>query len=187
MRGIHRSQGPVTRSFDSFSLIRAWTNGRSNNRDAGELIRYHAHHDVTVMSHRTLTPIIGTRRNIYINISIWRAFVTRKKHMLISWAIRPDSKVHGANVGHIWATGPRWAPCWPHQPCYLGGHKYHDLTMMKGWGFLSVPAIIWIIVESYDYKHVDMGSSCGTSFKHSPDAGLVLVRYDHITPSERHW
>ena len=29
----------------------------------------------------------------------------------------PDSKVHGANMG---PTGPRWAPYWPHEPCYLG-------------------------------------------------------------------
>ena len=29
----------------------------------------------------------------------------------------PDSKVHGANMG---PTGPRWAPCWPHELCYLG-------------------------------------------------------------------
>ena len=24
---------------------------------------------------------------------------------------------HGA---HLWTTGPRWAPCWPHELCYLG-------------------------------------------------------------------
>ena len=29
-----------------------------------------------------------------------------------------DSKVHGAIMG---PTGPRWAPCWPHELCYLGG------------------------------------------------------------------
>ena len=29
----------------------------------------------------------------------------------------PDSKVHGAHLG---PTGPRWAPCWPHELCYLG-------------------------------------------------------------------
>ena len=28
----------------------------------------------------------------------------------------PDSKVHGA---HLRPTGPRWAPYWPHEPCYL--------------------------------------------------------------------
>ena len=25
---------------------------------------------------------------------------------------------HGAHLG---PTGPMWAPCWPHEPCYLGG------------------------------------------------------------------
>ena len=24
---------------------------------------------------------------------------------------------HGAHLGPV---GPRWAPCWPHEPCYLG-------------------------------------------------------------------
>ena len=31
----------------------------------------------------------------------------------------PDSKVHGANMG---PPGPRWAPCWPHELCYLGSY-----------------------------------------------------------------
>ena len=26
--------------------------------------------------------------------------------------------LHGAYLG---PTGPKWAPCWPHDPCYLGG------------------------------------------------------------------
>ena len=29
----------------------------------------------------------------------------------------PDSKVHGAHLGHV---GPRWAPWWPHESCYQG-------------------------------------------------------------------
>ena len=29
----------------------------------------------------------------------------------------PDSKVHGAHLGPV---GPRWAPWWPHKPCYQG-------------------------------------------------------------------
>ena len=37
------------------------------------------------------------------------------------WSSYPDSKVHGANMGPIWGpSGPRWAPCWPHELCYLG-------------------------------------------------------------------
>ena len=29
----------------------------------------------------------------------------------------PNTKVHGAHLGPV---GPRWAPCWPHEPCYQG-------------------------------------------------------------------
>ena len=43
----------------------------------------------------------------------------------------PDSKVHEAHLG---PTGPRWAPCWPHEPCY------HDIV--------SAAAILTIITTS---------------------------------------
>ena len=39
---------PVTRSFDAFFDLRL--NKRLNNREAGDLRRYRAHYDVTVMS-----------------------------------------------------------------------------------------------------------------------------------------
>ena len=32
----------------------------------------------------------------------------------------PDNKNHGANMGPV---SPRWAPCWPHEPCYQGYHS----------------------------------------------------------------
>ena len=54
--GIHRS--PVNsphkgqwRGTLMFSLICVWTNGWVNNREAGDLRRYRAHYDVTVMGH----------------------------------------------------------------------------------------------------------------------------------------
>ena len=42
-----------------------------------------------------------------------------EQQWLERWAIGniPDSKVHGAHLG---PTGPRWAPWWPHELCYLG-------------------------------------------------------------------
>ena len=52
--GIHRStvnspsQRPVTRAL-MISLFLAWTNGRVNNRDAGDLRRHRIHCDVIVM------------------------------------------------------------------------------------------------------------------------------------------
>ena len=31
-----------------------------------------------------------------------------------------DNKVHAANMGTTWGRqGPRWAPCWPHEFCFL--------------------------------------------------------------------
>ena len=56
VRGIHRS--PVNsphkgqwRGTLMFSLICVWINDWVNNREAGDLRRYRAHYDVTVMSH----------------------------------------------------------------------------------------------------------------------------------------
>ena len=48
VRGIHRSQRPVTRSFD-VSLICSWINSWVNSRDAGDLRRHRAHYDDTLM------------------------------------------------------------------------------------------------------------------------------------------
>ena len=44
---------PLTKASDAellmFSLICAWTSGRANNRDAGDMRRHRVHYDVTVM------------------------------------------------------------------------------------------------------------------------------------------
>ena len=42
----------------------------------------------------------------------------------------PESKVHGAIMG------PRWVPCWPHEPCYQG-----DFLLNKGPGYLFIDAV----------------------------------------------
>ena len=39
-----------------------------------------------------------------------------------SYSTYRDSKVHGANID-LGPTGPRWAPCGPREPCYLGKNK----------------------------------------------------------------
>ena len=54
VRGIHRSpvnspQKGQWRGALIFSLICVWINGRVNNREAGDLRRYRAHYDVSVM------------------------------------------------------------------------------------------------------------------------------------------
>ena len=47
--GKFPAQRPVTRSFDVFFDLRR-INGWVNNREAGDLRRYRAHHDVIVMA-----------------------------------------------------------------------------------------------------------------------------------------
>ena len=47
--GEFPAQRPVMRSFNVFLMICVWINGWVNNREAGDLRRYHAHYDVTVM------------------------------------------------------------------------------------------------------------------------------------------
>ena len=47
-------------------LIYTWTHGWSNNRDAGGLRRYHAHHDITVMSINWSCTIV-TKHDIALN------------------------------------------------------------------------------------------------------------------------
>ena len=39
---------------------------------------------------------------------------------------------HGAYPG---PTGPRWVPCWPHEPCYLGNHRLR--IKMGSFAFLT--------------------------------------------------
>ena len=53
VRGIHRSPHKGHwRGALMFSLICVWINGWVNNGEAGDLRRYRAHYDVTVMDHR---------------------------------------------------------------------------------------------------------------------------------------
>ena len=33
---------------------------------------------------------------------------------------------HGAHLG---PTGPRWAPCWPHEPCYLVTYRREHISI----------------------------------------------------------
>ena len=47
--GEFPAQRPVTRSFDVFFFICVWIKGWVNNRKAGDLRRYRAHYDVTIM------------------------------------------------------------------------------------------------------------------------------------------
>ena len=95
VRGIHRS--PVNslhkgqwRGALMFSIICAWLNGWVNTREAGDLRRHHAHHDVIVM----------TSVNPHPNLCPWcRSFDRR------DWGC-------GHSVPSIRRHPWMWWPCW---------------------------------------------------------------------------
>ena len=56
--------------------------------------------------------------------AFWRTFNVTIRDLESTMKV-PVSTVHGSQHGaHLGPAGPRWAPCWPREPCYLG-HIYH--------------------------------------------------------------
>ena len=91
VRGIHRS--PVNsphkgqwRGALMFSLICVWINGWVNNRKAGDLRRYRAHYDVTVMT-RSLSV-----HHVYRNLASDQSGKSSKKNQLYTWNV-VDKKI----------------------------------------------------------------------------------------------
>ena len=54
--------------------------------------------------------------NFNANVDYWTEHCVNLSNTMKLWK-NPDSKVHGAHLGPV---SPRWAPCWPHEPCYQG-------------------------------------------------------------------
>ena len=81
------------------SLICAWTNGSSNNRDAGDLRRHRAYYDVTVMV-CVRSALDGLRDECCINSEVWVKKATVKRHLttrkssLDSWSVGCVGGVH---------------------------------------------------------------------------------------------
>ena len=67
-----------------------------------------------------------------------------------SWQY-PDSKSHGANMGHhLGPTGPRWAPCWPHEPYYLGICRILKLPRHILGLDSTLPSVAYYSAEKYE-------------------------------------
>ena len=94
VRGIHRL--PVNsphkgqwRGVLMFSLICVWLNGWVNNREAGDLRRYRAHYDVTVM------------RRHYHRYNVWRSAMPSAYTVSHGWGIF----CFGALIGYFCLAG----------------------------------------------------------------------------------
>ena len=101
VRGIHRS--PVNsphkgqwRGALMFSLICVWINGWVNNRESGDLRRYLAHYDVTVM----LYDIFNTIK--FIVVHLCGIFVPKAEHWSTSRCIQHQNYSYWNVQMQIW-------------------------------------------------------------------------------------
>ena len=94
VRGIHRS--PVNsphkgqwRGALMFSFICTWMNGWVNNREAGDLRRHRAHHDVIVLLYSFCSRPINEQNKLFemytTRIERWIMCIWNKKYLNITW------------------------------------------------------------------------------------------------------
>ena len=98
---------------------------------------------------------------------------------------------HGAHLGPV---GPRWAPCWPHDPCYLGmvwgvrsrathidvnklGH-YHQSGLIVNW--TSRNKIQWGLNKNNSFCFKTKRT---WKYRHQ-DGGFFVSAYMHL---KSHW
>ena len=171
--GEFPTQRPVTRSFDVFFELRlskrlskqpwgwwfetpSWSLWRHCNAIRGK----NRNHKIVALS--------STRsRQIALLTRVWwtlQCIMTR--YRLFTSPYRgitkrvPDSKVHGQHGAHLGPTGPRCAPCWPHELCYLG------------WGlWSSAPGNQR---ERISYQHVNHNTP--ELYRHGADAKSIFSR-----------
>ena len=89
VRGIHRS--PVNsphkdqwRGALMFCLICVWINGWVNNREAGDLRRYRAHYDVTVMTYRMSSDRCMPWTQTYDCLWLWLHFLFEQANAMLN-------------------------------------------------------------------------------------------------------
>ena len=117
VRWIHRS--PVDspkkgqrRGVLMFSLMRAWTNGWENNRDAGDLRRHGAHCDVAVIRET------GTENNHYSDIIMSAMISSITNLTIIYWTVYSgaDQIKHQTSASLAFVRGMhRWPVNSPHR------------------------------------------------------------------------
>ena len=90
-------------------------------------LMYHDAHVTTVKCHTRSGAAIPTPLNLYALGFHGSALIPS------SWG------QHGAHLG---PTGPRWAPCWPHELCYLGPILH---TCMINWNGIALQ--MWHLLQ----------------------------------------
>ena len=143
MRGIHRS--PVNsphkgqwRGALMFSLIYAWINGWVNNREAGDLSRNRAHHDVIIMTY--------ARKGMYrSDDQMWSAGLINFVFTEILWGFNSE------RVFILWCRHAWWLLHWLYivwfqGKCTISKHIFSDCYLehfsQNSWPWLRCPSML---------------------------------------------
>ena len=57
------------------------------------------------------------------------------------WEYSQLAKFMGPTWAHLGPVDPRWAPCWPHEPCYQGTFAIHAIHIEK---FTAGSTWLWL-------------------------------------------
>ena len=76
--------------------------------------------------------IIIKSAQFYIEVTVDSNLVLSADYTVMLHWMQGSWGQHGAHLG---PTGPRWAPCWPHELCYLG----YDETYSQNHNFVIFP------------------------------------------------
>ena len=86
-----------------------------------------------------------TQDLMLLSVFCWKhvclASISACTHHQLKWSCFedfPDSK--DSNMG---PTGPRWAPCWPHELCHLVSHSLLQESMMPSINDTSLTTAAW--------------------------------------------
>ena len=144
----------VTRSFDVFFWYASEVNGWVNNHEAGDLRRYRAHYDVTVMCEwRTIhqTQSAGSWFNIKIPSYPYRKYQCGDKTILRS------SYLHNGNAYTGTMVFLYWSACWviSSSSCCPGHMSVWSLALSRRQSFAGNILILMCWCDGHGTQHAD--------------------------------
>ena len=116
---------------------------------------------------------------LIMKLNCRRSYIQLGDEGILVVSVFPDNKVHGAKWGHLGVTGPRWAPCWPHELCYLG--------LSAGTAICEASSVVTKIGTRTDrdtFSHTYMQYFCYIQSIHNHVKKMIIhSNYTHTYPT----
>ena len=104
-----------------------------------------------------------------------------------SWRCQPWSHIAmfmRPTWAHLCPVGPRWAPCWPHEPCYQG---YGPSSPRIYWAhhqkcYITPTTLMWIIPNN-DIRYIEYEDATKWCSNMSmKDGGNIFIVFQNSAP-----